>query len=345
MSRYFAAAWRLVRKGYRIVVEVHEAYTLLTLLGITFLPATLLTYLGSLSALPPPALGAIFFVVFVSLGLLWLGALGYRRDRDAQRSSAGRPVRHSLSVSAEYIELPAATTKLYDAAISANSELVYAAEKTWDGSSRKASPDQVKNYIADYMVTRGATIYGVKHPSSIFGPIPISEIRSSKFVDGAVFLRDKFYDQSIYYKDLAIAAYDLQRLIDEEARPESEFSRAFNRTRRDKDGTLLDLVRLRDEGVRLRNNLPTAFTAEKFRAWADQVTRWMNDVAESLEIVSNADSIWFLTLDTVPAARVPIPNIRFGGSADRAEFESVFRQHDYRLARLDRLLKKHGVGA
>lgn len=43
--------------------------------------------------------------------------------------------------------------------------------------------------------------------------------------------------------------------------------------------------------------------------------------------------------------RVPIPNIRLNGSTDRKRFEAAFRQHDYRLVRLDGLLQKYGVGA
>jgi hypothetical protein len=129
---------------------------------------------------------------------------------------------------------------------------------------------------------------------------------------------------------------------------DAEFEAGFNRALRDNDpvANKLYLVHLRSKGVILRNDLPTFLTSADLNKWVNEVNgKWLGEVIDTLKILSQADSKWFETLDTVPPARVPIPNIRLGGKEDRALFESVFRQHDYRLARLEALLKKHGVGA
>lgn len=105
------------------------------------------------------------------------------------------------------------------------------------------------------------------------------------------------------------------------------------------------LTALRERGVVMRNKLPTFMTDARLQAWIESTRTWMSEVSAALGQVNNADGQWFLTLDTVPPARVPMPNIRLGGQDQRATFESHFRQHDYRLARLDGLLQKYGVGA
>jgi hypothetical protein len=86
------------------------------------------------------------------------------------------------------------------------------------------------------------------------------------------------------------------------------------------------------------------FTSDLDR-WSAEIAKWMHTVAETIKTIDAADAEWFLTLGEVPAARVQIPNLRLGGDADRTMFTKSFREHDFRLARLDRLLAKYGVGA
>jgi hypothetical protein len=131
---------------------------------------------------------------------------------------------------------------------------------------------------------------------------------------------------------------------------EAEFATAFNRTlfesnKSNKDAAILRLTQLRGEGVVIRNDANSLLFTSDLDAWVRRVTGWMNEVIEALRSVSVAESEWFATLDAVPGARVPIPNVRLGGEADRAMFVSIFCQHDYRLVRLERLLHKHGIGA
>lgn len=116
-------------------------------------------------------------------------------------------------------------------------------------------------------------------------------------------------------------------------------------TKGDKETALYRLTHLRSEGVVLRNEIPTYFAAAEFADWEKTLVRWMKEVIEVLRRINNADAEWFATLDTVPPARVAIPNIRLDGKESRGRFASLFRQHDYRLFRLDGLLKKYGVGS
>lgn len=110
------------------------------------------------------------------------------------------------------------------------------------------------------------------------------------------------------------------------------------------DDALLRLTQLRTEGVEIRNDATSMLYTSHLDEWAGRVQRWMEEVIKSIRFISPADSEWFATLDTVPQARVAIPSIRLGGAADRELFVSLFRQHDYRLARLEKLLQKYGIG-
>lgn len=112
-----------------------------------------------------------------------------------------------------------------------------------------------------------------------------------------------------------------------------------------RDAAVLRLTQLRSEGVVIRNDgsgLPDTLDLD---SWISQVNGWMNEVIEALTRVSAEDSEWFKTLGEVPLSRVSIPNVRLTGDLDRSLFSRTFCQHDYRLARLDGLLKKYGVGA
>jgi len=113
----------------------------------------------------------------------------------------------------------------------------------------------------------------------------------------------------------------------------------------DRAATVLRLTQLRGEGVGTRNSASELmFTADLDR-WSAEIAKWMQTVAETIKIIDAADAEWFLTLGEVPPARVPIPNLRLGGDTDRTVFTKSFREHDFRLARLEKLLAKYGVGA
>jgi diguanylate cyclase (GGDEF)-like protein len=137
-----------------------------------------------------------------------------------------------------------------------------------------------------------------------------------------------------------------QVAIDQE---EEEFKRGYEkeafRMSPTKGAPLLRLTQLRGEGVVIRNDSAKLLFTSDLDAWTDRVSKWMKEVVEALNPVSAPDSEWFATLDVVPPARVRPPTIRLGGDADRTMFLALFNQHDYRLVRLEQLLKKHGVAA
>lgn len=136
--------------------------------------------------------------------------------------------------------------------------------------------------------------------------------------------------------------------ISGENEAEDEFVRGFNHATSHrvstKDEALLHLARLRTEGLGIRNSASDLYYTGNLDGWSQKVIEWMTDVIGSLKPLSSADSEWFATLDVVPRARVPIPNVRLGRDRNN-EFHAIFNQHDYRLVRLEDLLKKYGAAA
>jgi hypothetical protein len=257
----------------------------------------------------------------------------------------------------EYIGLRAAARKLYEVARQEGALLATAAERMSgdnDGRITVGSPNDVLDFAANH-IARHIPIYGKRAPSTVLERIPIEEVRRSRFTDGANILRDVTYDKSIYWTDLAVRSSDFDTRFDEmkalatprqELEAEAGFLRGFDPKSKDaKDAQLLLLAHLRDEGVRIRNGIPEFMTDDQLATWDNKLLEWMNAVREALKPISAADSKWFATLDTVPPARVPVPHVRLSGKRERALYETSFRQHDYRLARLDGLLQKYGVGA
>ena len=122
------------------------------------------------------------------------------------------------------------------------------------------------------------------------------------------------------------------------------FNRATFQRAPTRDAALLRLTQLRSEGVVIRNDATKVNNATHLETWSRMVSDWMYEVIETIKPVSRADSEWFLTLDTVPPARVQVP-IRLAGQADISKLQSTYNQHDFRLVRLENLLKKYGVAA
>lgn len=106
------------------------------------------------------------------------------------------------------------------------------------------------------------------------------------------------------------------------------------------------LVRARADGIAIRNHPQTIahLLPAELDDWISSVTGWVDKVIGAVKIFDPADAELLKTLGEVPAARVAIPNIRLGSAIDRARFAKAFREHDYRLSKLDGLLKKYGIG-
>src|SRR5438094_7573324 len=124
--------------------------------------------------------------------------------------------------------------------------------------------------------------------------------------------------------------------IDSEREFEKGFFKEVLRHNATREDILHLLARLRTEGVVLRNEVPVYLLPEEFVPWTEKLLKWMNEVIDAIKLISPADAEMFATLDAVPPARVPIPNIRLGSKDDRAAFAQHFRQHDFRLAKLEK---------
>ena len=88
------------------------------------------------------------------------------------------------------------------------------------------------------------------------------------------------------------------------------FDRALDIAVLTKDTAPDYLTRLRKEGIGIRDSASELYYNGTFDDWSHKVHEWKNDVAQALKAISPADSEWFSTLDVVPPARVPAPNVR-----------------------------------
>lgn len=251
----------------------------------------------------------------------------------------------------EFISMQEAATRLYESqATVAGVKLSVAAERLGNLTLGAASPNERLEYLAHF-ISRKIDIYGRKSPSRIVEKIDENEVRRASFSDGASVLRDNIYDKSIFWIDLCVRSAQLNNLIralvtdDEEGAFKRGFGRATYQKAPNRENALSRLAQLRSEGVVIRNESSELLFTADLDTWGSKVEAWMNEVVESLKPVSEEDSEWFTTLDTVPPPRVSIPNIRLGGDFDRQIFIKAFREHDYRLVRLEKLLVKYGVGA
>lgn len=98
-----------------------------------------------------------------------------------------------------------------------------------------------------------------------------------------------------------------------------------------------EIATLREKGVRIRNDGIALFVEERtFNAWKDSVYDWNEKTKEALKKVSEADSIWFGTLDIVPEkSRVTIDY----WDKFPEEHAKQLREHDRRLALLGEMIR------
>lgn len=108
----------------------------------------------------------------------------------------------------EFVSLRDAATRLYDVTLTTpKAALLGTASEQMsgmkDGRMVPGSPNDVLDFMATH-IARHIPIYGKKAPSTVFTEINSQDVRSAKFTDGAVTLRNTFYDKSIFWTDLAV---------------------------------------------------------------------------------------------------------------------------------------------
>jgi hypothetical protein len=104
---------------------------------------------------------------------------------------------------------------------------------------------------------------------------------------------------------------------------------------RDAYGARDMLADLRTTGIALRNQ--GMHLGVDIATWDRASLEWADKVTATIKQIDGPDAEWFKTLDAVPAARVrPL-------QLDAAHHKS-FREHDYRLVRLEELIKRYSVG-
>lgn len=116
----------------------------------------------------------------------------------------------------EFISLRDAATELYEASRSNKRLLAIMTEQLSgysDGQMIPGSPDDRLNFLATH-ISRHIPIYGKKDPSRILEKIDDKELKGASFHDGAMILKDKIYDKSIYWKDLAVKTSEFKAKIE-----------------------------------------------------------------------------------------------------------------------------------
>ncbi|MGH6792086.1 MAG: hypothetical protein ACRECF_05035 [Methyloceanibacter sp.] len=94
---------------------------------------------------------------------------------------------------------------------------------------------------------------------------------------------------------------------------------------------------LRHDGVRIRNDA-LVMTDKEWPTWNEKALKWNTDVTEEIKKISVADSIWFSVLDVVPPQRID-PAITPADPLIREKYLKLFREHDYRLKRLNNMIR------
>ncbi len=95
------------------------------------------------------------------------------------------------------------------------------------------------------------------------------------------------------------------------------------------------MTRLRKTGVAIRDQ-GRELVPSTLDSWIGLVREWQEDAIEAIEIYSLGDAEWFAERDEIPAPRV-------AANIVSPKHESHFREHDYRLVRLDKLLEEYDV--
>lgn len=129
----------------------------------------------------------------------------------------------------------------------------------------------------------------------------------------------------------------------DEARFAEGYARAtYQINASNKDAAILRLTQLRGTGVIIRNEAE-GIQDEQLKPWLRRVEGWMEDVISVTRNIDQADAEAFRTLDTVPLT----PRVNIGSSCRKPEniaaLFKAYREHDYRLVRLAKILQKHGV--
>jgi len=90
-------------------------------------------------------------------------------------------------------------------------------------------------------------------------------------------------------------------------------------------------VAIRNKGQRLKSDFPT---------WEVEVATWASNVIQAIAAIDEADAEWFKTLDTVPPPRLPILT---PFPKHEAKHLKIYREHDYRIVKLDQIIQRYGA--
>ena len=252
-----------------------------------------------------------------------------------------------------FIPMREASNIAYEQLRQTKSIYAMASEKLGYAGKDESRADAILSWFS-YLITPKIPVYGKHPPSRQRELIDKAEFKRSGFVNGGSAMRYRGEKESRYV-DLEVRKTDLERLIEklkntrieeppEDGNDKTALERgynkaAFERNRSNKDAAILRLAQLRSEGVRIRNEAEHV-QDDDLQTWLGKVDTWMHEVIDTIRPVNEVDSEWYKTLDIVPPARVHM-RVSFANQSHASVFIRIYNQHDYRLVRLDELLKKY----
>lgn len=344
----FLVLWQLIQGGWKVV---REAHTVLWVVGLLGIPAAVPAWLGWDS---PEARALTVFASLCLWGLLFLCALAYFGKGIVPKSTAYHAVstQDKTKTVEDFIAPKDAITMVNDRLHGTGHADILL---TW---MKNAYSEQEKIALAAQMLSGlGVTLYGIAPFKSVREPVDTTrELELPKWTDSAVY---KANGEELLYSQLAFKKRDVESFIDRSLRDSANaqttdaeddgkraFHRGFNRAayerdRADKSAAVFRLTQLRGDGVVIRN-AASGVRDENLQAWLVQVNGWMNAAIRVIGDIDRSDSEAFRTLDAVPPPRVNIGSACLKPENLTTLFKA-YREHDYRLVRLKKLLEKYGV--
>ena len=125
-----------------------------------------------------------------------------RVRRPPQPEQTRTPIVATVVAKPEFVSLNDAATRAYSEFRRVGHDLAGAAKFG-------RSPGEVLDWVATYLSLKIA-VFGKRNPSNEFEQISAQDIGRSSFGDGANILRDKMYDKSIYFTDLAVRSVEFE---------------------------------------------------------------------------------------------------------------------------------------
>jgi hypothetical protein len=101
----------------------------------------------------------------------------------------------------------------------------------------------------------------------------------------------------------------------------------------------VEISKLRNRGVELRNQGRLITSMTEWLKWHKETGEWHTTVSTAIRKISTADAEWWDCLDVVPRPRLPIIKEFIAEGVDAGEHRKRYREHDFQLRRLGKMIR------